>query len=150
MWLVGSKPIRSNVTIATTGCHRVLPVGCCDFWAPCVPTKSFSRVFVHKWRHVSYIMMSSIMTSLSILNIWWCGGLTALNNTCNTILFCLAEDYFKVWSSFPCNGVWIKRNRIMQQLSPATICFVFLFLWLTIRGSLHKPGKTFIPEWVFF
>ena len=34
--------------------------------------------FFNKWRHVSCIMTSSIIPSLSILNIWRCGGLTAL------------------------------------------------------------------------
>ena len=34
--------------------------------------------FWHKWRHLSCDMTSSIIPSLSILNIWWCGGLTAL------------------------------------------------------------------------
>ena len=42
-----------------------------------IPT-SFSHVFLHKWRHVSCIMTSSIIPSLSILNIWRCRGLTAL------------------------------------------------------------------------
>ena len=60
MWLVGSKPIRSNVTI---------------------PTTSFLRIFFFffKWLHVPCILISSIVPSLSILNIWKHGGLTALH-----------------------------------------------------------------------
>ena len=34
--------------------------------------------FWHKWRHLLCNMTSSIISSLSILNIWWHGGLTAL------------------------------------------------------------------------
>ena len=36
------------------------------------------RALWHKWRHLLCDMMSSIISSLSILNIWWRGGLTAL------------------------------------------------------------------------
>ena len=34
--------------------------------------------FWHTWRHLLCNMTSSIISSLSILNIWWRGGLTAL------------------------------------------------------------------------
>ena len=59
IWLVGSKPIRSNATI---------------------PTTSFLHVFFfHKWHHVLCIMTSSITPFPSIFNIWRHVGLTALN-----------------------------------------------------------------------
>ena len=77
MWLVESKPIRSNVTI---------------------PTTSFPRVFFfffHKWCHVLSIMTSSIIPdpSPSILNIWRRGGLTALRlpSSAAVKLACIAD-----------------------------------------------------------
>ena len=57
MWLVVGKPIRDK-------CYN--------------SNNIFFACFLHKWRHVSCIMTSSIIPSLSILNIWRCGGLTTL------------------------------------------------------------------------
>ena len=37
-------------------------------------------IFLHKWCHVPCVMTSSNMPSLSILNIWTLGGLTALKS----------------------------------------------------------------------
>ena len=57
MWLVVSKPIRYK----------------------CYNSKNiFFACVLHKWRHVSCIMRSSIIPFLWILNIWRCRGLTAL------------------------------------------------------------------------
>ena len=39
-----------------------------------------TSIFLHKWCHVPCVMTSSNMTSLSILNIWTLGGLTALKS----------------------------------------------------------------------
>ena len=90
MWLVGSKPIRSNVTILIT---------------------SFSSVFVQKWRHVSCIMTSSIILPLSILNIWRCGGLTALTQSAT-----MPTPQFHPW-------------KICQSQ-----------LWIETRRNLHNEG----------
>ena len=58
MWLVGSKPIRSNVTI---------------------PTTSFSCIFFSQTTSCAVVIMTSfIIPCPSILNIWRRGGMTAL------------------------------------------------------------------------
>ena len=68
MWLVQSKPIKSNVTRPTTPFSRIL----------CHHKFVMIGYFFHKWCHQQCIMTSSFIRSLSILNIWRCGGLTAL------------------------------------------------------------------------
>ena len=39
-----------------------------------------TSIFLHKWRHVPCVMTSSNIPSLSFLNIWTLGGLTALKS----------------------------------------------------------------------
>ena len=48
--------------------------------------------FLHKWRHIACVMTSSIILSLSVLNIWRCGGsqsctnqTTLQENTCSVV-----------------------------------------------------------------
>ena len=71
MWLVESKPIRSNVAMLTMSFSRVL---CHHKFV----TIWVNEYFLHKWCHVPCIMTSSIIPFPSILNIWRCGGFTAL------------------------------------------------------------------------
>ena len=64
-------------------------------WEPCIHSKAgilnmncFCAIYVarnqralwHKWHHLLCDMMSSIISSPSILNIWWRGGLRALHS----------------------------------------------------------------------
>ena len=99
MWLVGSKPIRSNVTI---------------------PATSFLHKFLHKWHNVPCIMMSSIITSPSILNIWRHGGLTALK-------FELIRWFlYSYWQSAPKTGCKIKAKNT-KSLLPGDIFAYTLF-----------------------
>ena len=65
MWLVESKPIRSNVAMLTMSfsqvlCHRKFVT----IWV--------NDYFLHKWCHVPCIMTSSIIPFPSILNFWRC------------------------------------------------------------------------------
>ena len=60
MWLVGSKPIRSNVTMQTTSFSRILSYSLFVM----IRVKEH---FLHTWCHVPCIMTSSIIPSLSIL-----------------------------------------------------------------------------------
>ena len=67
MWLVGSKPIRSNVTMQTTSFSYILSHSLFVM----IRVKEH---FLHTWRHVPCVMTSSIIPSLSIFHIWRRGG----------------------------------------------------------------------------
>ena len=106
MWSVGSKPIRSNVTI---------------------PTASFSRIFFHKWHHVPCIMTSFIIPSPSILNIWRRVGLTA------RISYLRNEKYSpRYWNQSSVTKTWFVVSLVSQTQDNEAVSWNSLFHRLAV------------------
>ena len=96
--------------------------------------------FWHKWRHLSWDMTSSMISSLSVLNIWWCGELTAL------LLNHLPSQ--KIYSPLT-NGV-----DFFQALRTMTLCRYLHVLdkwWIQIWSNYTKvSGKNFLINLIVY
>ena len=87
--------------------------------------------FWHKWHHLSCDMTSSIISSLSVLNIWWCRGLTALllgkwglKITCparkSTRPILMEWTFFNPWWPWQCAGFYMYLTNDEYKFEPIT------------------------------
>ena len=125
-WLVGSKPIKSNVTKPTTSFSRVL----------CHHEFVMIGYFFHKWCHQQCMMTSSFIPSLSILNIWRCGGLTALWSA--QIKECFTLSFTAInWQLLDC----IVIKNWYHSKAKLIACFIMNNI------SIFQPTHISLPHW---
>ena len=120
MWLVGSKPIRSNVTMPTTSFLHVL----CHSKFVMIRVKEH---FLHTRRHVPCVMTSSVIPSLSIFNIWRRGGFRQL---------CHYREYINP----PHQGAIAQNNYVVQW-------YIILILHQHTNSRGHREYKLTIRWW---
>ena len=89
MWLVGSKPIRSNVKI---------------------PTTSLIARFFHKWRHAPCIMTPSIIPSPSILKYLKMWVVDSPRDVQHRKVFQWIQGNTGNYASVSAGWLWIMRN----------------------------------------